>query len=107
MVVYFVRWERDSSLVKGKGRAKKDDTYFSFTVLCRCCSDALVCLDYLFRTKFNPSQDLCIEDGKISMNRVTLDSRCFHVQYILMDGIQQPISLANLKDSVFKLQNRY
>lgn len=109
MVVYSVSWLRDNVLSKGttKGRPKDKDSYFNFTVMCRNSKDAVACLDYLFYKDFQCNTGISIEDGVVTLKRMTLDSRNFHCQYLFMDGIRLPISLTDLKQSVFQLVNLY
>lgn len=99
MLVYKVTWLHDSNLSRGKGRAKNSDSYFVFTVLCRNSKDAMSCLDYHFNHMFPHSDNVFLDDGVVTLTRSILDSRCFHVHYLMMDGIRQPLHLDDLKNS--------
>lgn len=109
MVVYFVKWERDKVLAQGttKGRPKSEDYLHHFTVLCRGSQDAVDCLNHLFYSSWYLNAGMRIEDGVVTMKRVSLDSRHFEVQYLYMDGIKRPLSLVNLDRSLFDLTKYY
>lgn len=100
MVVYYVQWERDKDLAQGTGRAKNDEYFLFFTVLCRNSTDAITALRYIFDEKFSKS-NLCLEDGKVTLRRSKIDSRNFTCNYIFMDGIRHPLSLSDFKKSLF------
>lgn len=109
MVVYHVRWERDDVLSKGttKGRPKSKDYIYSFTVLCRGSKDAIAVLEYLFNHEWFLNKPVYIEDGKVTLQRVSLDSRHFEAQYLYMDEIKRPLSLLNLNRSLFDMFKYY
>ena len=106
MVVYYVHWTRDTQLSHGstKGRPKSDDYNFSFTVLCRSSADAVSCLAILFRDHFK--DQFSVGDGVITLKRVVLDSRNFTAHYMFMDGINNPICLSDLKESLSRMKLR-
>lgn len=98
MLVYTVRWLASPELTKGQGMTTRKDYMLLFTVLCRNISDASVCLEYLFKHKYQGKFSLC--DGECTFARSKIDSRSFDVQYLLMDGMTKPLYLHNCKDSI-------
>lgn len=107
MVLYSVLWTCDPELSKGKGRIKSDNHLFAFTVLCRNSRDAHACLDWYFRFKYDNRNSLTLDDGVITLRRCTIDSRSFVANYLMMDGIKEPLSLSDLKDSLIKYRLSY
>lgn len=101
MVIYCVTWIHSNDLTKGKGRCLEPVT--GFTVICRNSSDALACLEYHFRNKYKGSDIFDIEDGKVELQRCKVDSRNFHANYMMMDGIREPLELNNLKDNLLRV----
>lgn len=98
MLVYSVSWTAHEDLTNGKGRVKKNEFMFHFTVLCRNITDASLCLDYLFPRQYKGKFDLC--DGEVSFKRYKIDSRNFTVQYLLMDGMTRPLYLHDCKSAL-------
>lgn len=103
MVLYLVTWTYDSELAKGKGKIKNHDYLIGFTVLCRNSNDALKCLQYHFDNVYNNPKNLSIDDGHISLKRTTIDSRGFTANYMLMDGLREPLTLSDLKSNFNRL----
>lgn len=103
MVVYSVTWILNKNHCKGSGRVKKNELIFGFTALCRTKFDALACLDYHFHRKFVHRDSVCLDDGDILLKRSVIDSRHFDVNYLMMDGISEPLELSNLKSNVTRL----
>ena len=103
MVLYFVKWTNESKLSKGKGRATKD-YMFGFTVLCRNSSDAMRCLDFYFHREFSRvnTHDFSLDDGVIQLQRMTIDSRNFTAQYLLLDGMHEPFYLSDPASNVLR-----
>lgn len=103
MVIYCVQWFRDKKLCKGKGRATSDMT-FTFTVICRNISDATRCLDYYFRFVFSEvnKHNFNIDDGVVTMTRLTIDSRKFEAQYLLLDGMREPLYLPDPSSNLLR-----
>lgn len=99
MLVYLVTWHPLKENIKGHISKVKS---ICFTVLCRNSSDAVSCLQYLFRQE-HLNDGLILSDGEFTLTRYKLDSRNFHVDYMFMDGIKIPICLHNLKLSISKL----
>lgn len=102
MIVYDVLWVRDQQLCKGKGRVKKDEIVINFSVLCRCSHDAMQCLEYVFREQYINNNGLTLADGVVTLKRATIDSRGFYPNYMLADGIREPIYLHNLKSNALR-----
>lgn len=101
MVVYYVRWELGAEPVKSqKGRRKVASAYYDCTVLCRNSKDALSCFEFLFKSQFEFNTGVEICDGDLTLKRMAIDSRNFNIQYLMMDGIKRPLSLADLKQSL-------
>lgn len=105
MVVYTVMWSADRELTKGKGRVKNDNSLFCISVLCRNSHDALTAFNYLFYQKHG--ENLSAADGQITLRRSVLDSRGFNAMYILMDGMREPLSLGDFKDSLTRYAMRF
>lgn len=100
MVIYLVHWFHDSELTKGKGRVTGKEKMIGFTVLCRDSKDAISCLEYYFKHYFKNPKNLSLDDGTVTLKRTTVDSRNFNPNFMLMDGIRQPLDLSNLKHSI-------
>ena len=100
MLVYTVSWSHSSELSKGKGRVCKNDSIFGFSVLCRSSSDAVKCLEWYFVNVFKNPKGLDFTDGIVKLQRSSVDSRNFTINYLFMDDIKRPISLSNVKDSL-------
>ena len=96
MIVYSVLWSPEQV----PGRTKCEHLIFS--VLCRKSSDALTCLECIFDSKYLNS-GVHLSDGVTTMRRVKLDSRNFNVDYLMMDGIKNPICLHDVKRSLTSL----
>lgn len=107
MLVYSVMWYASSDLTKGKGRLKDKEHMISLNVLCRNANDAVCCVSWYFYHVYKCSKPVEFSDGEITIKRVKLDSRNFHANYMMMDGISTPISLGDLKDSLQKLNMAY
>lgn len=103
MLVYLVTWVFNKDLAKGKGKIPKSEHFFGFSVLCRNSQDAVKCLNYHFYKVFAPTSGLTPEDGEIRLQRQIVDSRKFEVNYLFMDGIREPLELADLKSNVNRL----
>ena len=99
MVKYYVRWSICDDLAKGRGKRSSKEILLGFTVLCRTSKDALKCLDYHFRKFYPANSSFGIDDGEISLKRCTIDSRNFTADYLLMDGIREPLELSDLKSN--------
>ena len=98
MLIYSVDWIADPELTKGKGRIKDEDYRFFFTVLCRNSKDATSCLEYLFDLNYRGKFSLC--DGVVTIKRRKIDSRCFEVQYLQMDGMKKPLYLRDCAEAI-------
>ena len=97
-------WNVSPELSKGKGRVSSKDYIIGFNVLCRNSHDAIKCLNYHFRFVYKNPNGLTIEDGIITLSRIKVDSRNFTANYLLMDGIKEPLSLSDLKnDNLLRL----
>lgn len=94
-----------NDLAKCKGR--KPSLVTGFTVLCRNSHDALACLDYHFKHYYDSSDIFDIEDGEVKLSRCKVDSRNFNANYLLMDGIKEPVELSDVKSSIIRLCSRY
>lgn len=99
MLVYYVRWTPDKEFVKGRTSAYPS---IDFSVLCRCSSDAIGCLESIFKSTY-VGKNVTLSDGDVLLKRAKIDSRNFDINYIFMDGIRQPLSLQDLKRSLFNL----
>lgn len=97
MVIYSVRWALDKALIKGLGRAKSGDFVECFSVICRNSKDAIACLEYHFRSSDYKRTRFSLDDGTITLQRMTVDSRNFTATYMMMDGIAEPLFLSDLK----------
>lgn len=102
MLLYLVTWELDKSLAKGKG--KISNPLIAFKVLCRNSSDALHCLSWHFQREYDNPKSLTLDDGLISLSRCTIDSRGFTANYLMMDGIREPIYLSDLKSNAIRFK---
>lgn len=103
MVVYNVRWQRRDDVSSNvKGRRKVSDNSYQFTVLCKSLKDAVKCLEYLFYMDFQSNTGINIGDGETTFTRVSLDSREFHVKYLLMDDMHKPLNLFQIDKSLMK-----
>lgn len=105
MLIYTVQWSHSSALSKGKGRTKDSENLFAFSVLCRNRKDAISCLDYHFNNVFKHRDNVCIDDGEISLRRSIVDSRGFTANYLMMDGIREPLVLSDLKSNYKRLSS--
>ena len=99
MVIYSVTWFYRNDLAKGKGRVAKNEHILGFSVICRNAKDAISCLDYHFNHSFKNPNGLTVDDGEVVLKRSKIDSRNFQANYMLMDGIREPILLDNLKSN--------
>ena len=97
MVIYIVSWFLNKDLAKGKSKSR--DKVLGFSVICRNSKDALSCLDYHFRQSIDYSSGITIDDGEIVLKRSIVDSRNFNANYLLMDGMREPIILSDLKSN--------
>lgn len=101
MLAYHVRWDLQCSPVSKKGRPSKDSqTSLSATVLCNNVSDALGCFSILFRRE-HLNDGVTLDDGELTFSRMKLDSRNFHIQWLFMKGLTEPISLIDPAKSIF------
>ena len=105
MVIYTVLWSHDSVLAKGKGRTKDSENLCAFSVICRNRKDAVACLDYHFNHVFRHRSNVSIDDGEVILRRATIDSRGFTANYLMMDGIREPISLSDLKSNINRINS--
>ena len=103
MLIYLVKWFASSELTKGKGRVKNNDKTVCFTVICRNSSDAMRCLDYHFKHVYSNPNNLTVDDGTVTLMRCTIDSRGFNANYMLMDGLREPLILSDLKSNILRL----
>lgn len=103
MVVYLVHWFYDSGLTKGKGRLCDKEKSFGFTVLCRDSKDAISCLEWYFDNVFHNPKKLSLDVGTVTLKRTIIDSRGFNPNYMLMDGMKQPLDLSNVKHSINRM----
>lgn len=99
MVIYNVTWIYRIDLAKGKGRVTNQEHLICLQVICRNAKDALCCLDYHFFHSFNNKHDLTVDDGEVILKRSKIDSRNFNANYMMMDGISEPILLHDLKSN--------
>lgn len=97
MVLYNVTWSADNNLTKGKGRLHNGEHVFGFSVLCDSSSSAHRCLIWYFDHFFSKvnKHDLSLDDGVIRMNRITVDSRGFIAQFLLLYDMREPIYLSD------------
>lgn len=96
MVLYNVTWIVDNNLTKGKGRLLSGEHVFGFNVLCDSSSSALRCLQYCFVHHFSANKhNLTLDDGVIKLSRSVIDSRGFCAQYLLLNGMREPIYLTD------------
>ena len=104
MLIYNVTWTIDKSLSKGKGKVTSRETYFSFSVLCNSSKDANACLEWYFYHVFfdDNKHHLTLDDGTIHMSRSTVDSRGFYPNYLFIDNMRMPLSLSDIKGSLFQ-----
>lgn len=101
MLAYYVRWELVDNPSPKKGRPSKDNSpYYSASILCNNITEALSCFTILFRREYL-NDDITLDDGKLSFNRMKLDSRNFHIQWLFMKGLHEPISLIDPAKSIF------
>ena len=105
MLLYSVIWSHNNDLATCKGKRQNFTT--CFTVLCRSSQDALKCLEYHFRNHFINSDSFSLDDGDITLSRSKIDSRNFNATYMMMDDIQEPIELSDLKSSLLRLSKYY
>lgn len=99
MLVYSVSWKaNDKELTKGKGRVKRSEFDYFFTVLCRNINDASKALEWLFPRHYEGKFSL--EDGTITIKRYNLDQRGFTINYLMMDGIHHPLCLADVDKGI-------
>ena len=101
MVIYSVTWMISKDLSKGKGRAKRPEHLTGFSVLCRNRTDAISCLDYHFEQMY-PNGPFTIDDGEVILKRQVVDSRNFSFNYLLMDGMREPLIMSDLKSNFFR-----
>lgn len=107
MLLYFVQWSVDNKLTKGKGRTKNDDVNFMFTCLCRNSANALECAYHYFHHSFNNTSNLTFDDGIINLKRCVVDSRGFSANFLMLDGMREPINLTDIKSSLIRLSRFY
>lgn len=105
MLVYTVLWSHSSVLAKGKGRSKDSESLCAFSVICRNRKDAVACLDYHFNNVFKHRDNISIDDGEIILRRAIVDSRGFNANYLMMDGIREPILLSDLKSNFSRVSS--
>lgn len=103
MVLYLVNWTAESELTQGKGKVKNREGVIGFTVLCRNCHDAVSCLYWYFDHEYKNSNNLSVDDGVVRLTRCKIDSRGFTANYMMMDGIREPIELADLKSNILRI----
>lgn len=108
MVIYSVRWVLDTTLAKGKGRAKSGEFYTAFSVLCRSNKDAIRCLHYHF-AKTYPSDafKFSLDDGEVTLKRSIVDSRHFDFRYLMLEEMKEPIDMFNVSKSLLRLTKLY
>lgn len=104
MVIYSVTWSVSRDLAKGKGRAKLNEDYTTFSVLCRNSKDAIRCLDFHFNQVFKQPLKFTIEDGEITLRRQIVDSRNFSFHYLLMDKMREPLIMSDLSINSLRSQ---
>lgn len=102
MLVYNVIWFHDKDLTTGKGKCK--ECVVTINVLCRHAGDALRCFNWYFDKKHVKSE-FTINDGEIKLKRVKIDSRGFNADYMMMDGIKEPLALDDLKSNITRVRN--
>lgn len=107
MVIYNVEWRFDptTSRPNTKGRIPNKYTFLNFSVLARNLHDAMSCLYYVHLHEIPYEFGLSVEDGKVSITRSKVDSRNFNVNYLLMDGMRQPLYMNDLKSNFNRLNS--
>lgn len=105
MVLYLASWSFDkNTAIRGRvGRPKTNDYGINVLVLCRNSSDALRCLSYEFySTIYREDSSLSFGDGEIKLSRRKIDSRGFVAQYLMMDGMKEPLFLSDMKSNILR-----
>ena len=95
MQVYNCFWELDSSLAKD-GRVKKDEKFFSFSILSDKRLRVVRAFEILFIRKFLGNIDP--DDGKLIITRSKVDSRNLCFNYMMLDGMDEPLFLPSIRD---------
>lgn len=103
MLIYTVTWIYRNELAKGKGRVRNAEHILGFSVICRNAKDAICCLEFHFNNSFSNVNNLTIDDGEVILKRSKIDSRNFNANYLMMDGIGEPIVLDNLKSNCLRV----
>lgn len=103
MVAYFVRWTLRADAKPRIGRKKIEHSHFDCTVLCNNYKDAVSCLEILWHDFFNKERLYDIVDGDISCQRMKIDSRGFHIQWLFKDSMKEPFYLVDPNKSIFHL----
>lgn len=103
MVAYFVRWNLRSDAHPRIGRRKIEHSHFDCTVLCNNVKDAFSCLEILWHSSFNKDQLYELVDGDITCQRMKIDSRGFHIQWLYKDKMKEPFYLVDPCKSIFEL----
>lgn len=94
MQVYNVHWSYDTKLGK-LGRIKDSLKFFDIVILCRSRSQALLAFEILFH-RFHLNDGIYVEDGTISIKRCSVDSRNIYANYLMLDGMNEPLYLTDL-----------
>lgn len=103
MLVYHIRWTYDSDLGKGTGKKKFSDQFLDTLVLCRNSHQALSCLIWLFRQKHG--ETISMDDGRITCERFKVDSRNIIVNYLMLEGMNEPLNLVDIPSNRRRLSN--
>lgn len=104
MLVYHVRWSYDTDLGKGTGKKKFHDQFLDVLVLCRNSHQALSTLQWLFLQK-HLDDGFSIDDGIITCKRCAVDSRNIIVQYLMLEGMKEPLNLVDIPSNSRRLSN--
>lgn len=106
MLIYLCQWSLDKELAKGLGKPKAKEFIYGFTVICRSSADAVRCLQWYHESVFfdQCNRKYTINDGIISLARTKIDSRGFTANYLLMDGMKEPLILSDvLRSNILRL----
>lgn len=104
MQIYNVHWAYDSSLGKGTGKLSSDKKFFDIVVLVRSRADALRAFEILFN-KVHSNDGICPDDGFLTFNRCLVDSRNIFCNYLMLDGMKEPLYLTDIFSRENNLRN--
>lgn len=94
MQVYNVRWSYDTQLGK-LGRIKDSLKFFDIVILCRSRAQALSAFEILFH-RAHLNDGINAEDGTIFIKRCSVDSRNIFANYLMLDGMKEPLYLTDV-----------